>query len=186
MWSEGDVVIGRHLFRGRPWHVIAGRVVRDDADVLAVWHPVGAGWLRPVGSLFDGWTHKRDRMKLPDLRLTAPGASHSILVLWRETGRFKAWYVNLEDPLRRNAHGYDYDDHLLDIWIEPDGKWQWLDEDELQEALDRGFISKTKAREIRAEGERVLEAWPFPTGWEDWQPDPAWPAPVLPADLDVP
>jgi hypothetical protein len=25
----------------------------------------------------------------------------------------------------------------------------------------------------------VLAAWPFPTGWEDWRPDPAWPAPEL-------
>jgi hypothetical protein len=33
---------------------------------------------------------------------------------------------------------------------------------------------------IRAEGERVLAAWPFPTGWEDWQPDPSWTAPELP------
>jgi len=30
--------------------------------------------------------------------------------------------------------------------------------------------ARQKARRIRAEGERVLEAWPFPTGWEDWQP----------------
>ena len=27
--------------------------------------------------------------------------------------------------------------------------------------------------------------WPFPTGWEDWRPDPAWPVPQLPAGWDV-
>jgi hypothetical protein len=33
---------------------------------------------------------------------------------------------------------------------------------------------------VRAEGERVLAAWPFPTGWEEFRPDPAWPLPGLP------
>lgn len=23
-------------------------------------------------------------------------------------------------------------------------------------------------------------AWPFPTGWEDWRPDPSWPVLLLP------
>ena len=183
MWSEGDDIVVRHLFRNRPWHVFAGRVVRDDGDVLAVWRPAGSDWRAPVGDRFGEWTHETSRLMLPDLRLTPTGASYSILVLWHETGDFKAWYVNLEDPLRRTSLGYDYEDHLLDIWIEPNGAWQWLDEDEFGEAIERGFITEEKAREVRAEGERVLEAWPFPTGWEDWRPDPAWDVPTLPGDL---
>ena len=38
------------------------------------------------------------------------------------------------------------------------------------------FTSKDVAA-FRAEGERVLADWPFPTGWEEWQPVPAWAAP---------
>jgi hypothetical protein len=33
---------------------------------------------------------------------------------------------------------------------------------------------------VRAEGERVLAAWPFPTDWEEFRPDPTWPLPALP------
>ena len=33
-------------------------------------------------------------------------------------------------------------------------------------------------------GGRVLEEWPFPTGWEDWRPDPSWPIPQLPDGWD--
>ena len=33
-------------------------------------------------------------------------------------------------------------------------------------------------RRVRAEAARVLEEWPFPTGWEDWRPDPSWPVPA--------
>ena len=35
------------------------------------------------------------------------------------------------------------------------------------------------------EANRVLDEWPFPTGWEDWQPDPAWSLPTLPEGWDV-
>jgi hypothetical protein len=41
------------------------------------------------------------------------------------------------------------------------------------------------AASARAEGERVLAAWPFPTGWEDFRPDPRWELPQLPAGWDV-
>src|SRR5262249_17524727 len=37
----------------------------------------------------------------------------------------------------------------------------------------------------RAEGERALTEWPFPTGWEEWRPDPRWKLPQLPAGWDV-
>jgi hypothetical protein len=36
--------------------------------------------------------------------------------------------------------------------------------------------------EVRAEADRVVAAWPFPTGWEDFRPDPAWGVPRLPED----
>jgi hypothetical protein len=40
------------------------------------------------------------------------------------------------------------------------------------------------AAAVRAEAARVLEEWPFPTGWEDWRPDPYWPIPQLPVGWD--
>jgi Protein of unknown function (DUF402) len=184
-WTEGESIAGLQLFRGRPWHVWAARVVRDDRDLVALWLPRGAEWLRPVGSLFGDWTHERAQVEAPELRLTRPGAAHSILLFFDEAESFRGWYVNLEEPFRRTGRGYEYVDQLLDIWIEPDGSRRWLDEDELEAAVDRGVYSAAEAAAIRAEGERVLEAWPFPTGWEDWRPDPAWRPPLLPANLEV-
>ena len=32
---------------------------------------------------------------------------------------------------------------------------------------------------------RIVEEWPFPTGWEDWRPDPGWEPPTLPAGWDT-
>jgi hypothetical protein len=59
------------------------------------------------------------------------------------------------------------------------------DEDELAEQVELGCFTAEEAAAARAEGERVLAEWPFPTGWEDWRPDPSWPVPELPVVWDV-
>lgn len=182
----GDHVLVRQLFLGRIWNAVPSVAVRDDEDIVAT-------WLAPVpfryaaGSLFDGWElrERRPTRRHGILRLTRPGRSHSILLFRHDDGSLQGWYVNLEQPQRRTAFGFDLEDRLLDVFVEPSSKWRWLDEDELAEAVDRGLVSKHEADELRAEGERVLEEWPFPTGWEDWRPDPAWQLPALPEGWDV-
>jgi predicted RNA-binding protein associated with RNAse of E/G family len=74
---------------------------------------------------------------------------------------------------------------VLDVWIEPDGSWEWKDEDELENAIEIGLITDDHAAAARAEGERVIAAWPFPTGWEDFRPDSGWHLPRLPEDWQV-
>jgi len=69
--------------------------------------------------------------------------------------------------------------------VERDGSWRWKDEDELAVAVEVGFFTAEQAASFRAEGERVIAEWPFATGWEDWQPDPSWPVPSLPADWEA-
>jgi hypothetical protein len=110
-----------------------------------------------------------------------PGRAHSIWLFW-ERGDFVGWYVNLEDRWRPSRLGFDSRDHELDIWVESDGSWRWKDEDHLEIAVDAGVFSAEEAASFRAEGERVLAEWPFPTGWEEWRADPSWPVPTAPAD----
>ncbi|MBA3348818.1 MAG: GNAT family N-acetyltransferase [Actinobacteria bacterium] len=117
------------------------------------------------------------------LRLARRGDLHSVFHLWRG-GELAEWYVNLERPLRRTPLGFDHLDRELDLLARPDGTWEWLDEDEFEASQALGVIDPVEAGEIRAEGERVVAAWPFPTGWEGWRPDPAWPLPALPAGWD--
>ena len=125
------------------------------------------------------------------LRLVQPGVAHSVLLFWSESeSTFEGWYVNLEEPMRRTATGFDYMDQILDIVVSPDlSEWRWKDEDELQQALDAGIVSEETALRIRAEGERVIETMarrdpPFNGDWERWRPDPVWPVPELPAAWD--
>ena len=51
----------------------------------------------------------------------------------------------------------------------------------LEQRVREGRFAASEAVAIRAEGERVLAEWPFPTGWEDWRPNQEWTVPELPA-----
>jgi hypothetical protein len=90
--------------------------------------------------------------------------------------------VNFERWLGRGATTIDYVDDKLDLVVEPDGSLRWKDEDELEEAARLGLLD---ADAVRAEAERVVADPPWPTGWEEWRPDPAWPLPALPASWDA-
>ena len=47
-------------------------------------------------------------------------------------------------------------------------------------------MTADEAARIRAEGERIVAERPWPTGWEDFVPDPAWPPPELPDGWEAP
>jgi hypothetical protein len=62
--------------------------------------------------------------------------------------------------------------------------WRWKDEDEFEEAIEKGIYLPEQARAIRAEGERALKRLlarepPFDERWEDWRPDPSWQMPRI-------
>jgi len=136
--------------------------------------------------LFADWSvHDRIvEMTTGQLRISPKAQPFSVHLFRHDDESFRGWYVNLERPQERTALGFDFEDELLDIWIEAGREPEWLDEDELEEAVRRGFFSADRAAGIRANGERVLADPPWPTGWEDWQPDPGWQVPVLPPGWD--
>ncbi len=115
-----------------------------------------------------------------------PGRAHSVWLSWRDDGEFVGFYVNLEEPYRRTAIGFDTNDHTLDIVVTPDLRWSWKDERLLEGQLRQGNYSAELVAEIRQEAASVISAIesrgaPFTDGWERWRPDPTWPTPVLPA-----
>ena len=63
----------------------------------------------------------------------------------------------------------------------------WRRGDDLEQAVDAGWISADDGRRVRSEGERVIERaarreYPFDGELISWRPDPAWPIPELPDD----
>jgi predicted RNA-binding protein associated with RNAse of E/G family len=114
-----------------------------------------------------------------------PDDAHSLDLFWDEAWRFLGWYVNLQTPLRRSPLGFDMTDHALDVWVEPDGRWGWKDEADFAEAQRLGVLDAREAAAVRAEGDRVIAAKPWPTGWESWRPPADWTPLDLPAGWDV-
>ena len=83
--------------------------------------------------------------------------------------------MNFERTLGWNGACFDMVDEKLDLIVPPDGAVRWKDEDELEHAASLGLVD---ADEVRAEAERVLEAWPVPP-LGGFLPEPDWPsAPV--------
>jgi phosphatidylserine/phosphatidylglycerophosphate/cardiolipin synthase-like enzyme len=194
----GGTALLRYVENGRVVGALPTRVAADGADAVALylaegtrakWAYVDGNPIRQV-SLEQRFTsewhagdhHWRDAHVL---MLKPANRSFAIWHFFSRDWDFEGWYVNLETPYRRTATGFDTRDHTLDIVVEPDGSWRWKDEDELELAIEHGHHPPSEAAAIRAEGERVLADWPFPTGWESWRPDSSWSVPELPDDWHV-
>jgi hypothetical protein len=196
MWSPGDVIVARYRSRNGTFRGGFPLTVVDDGDKWLVAYLAARTLIaRPV--LADGrglrevpleerWSHARSSRLTPwrsgDLVMLFPRERAYSLWLFRNGGDFHGWYVNLEERHRRTARTIDTRDHVLDVWVpaatrEP----EWKDEDELEAAIRYGPFTAEDGHEIRAEGERVIAERPWPTGWEDFEPDRAWPVPELPA-----
>ncbi|MFD5774394.1 cytidylyl-2-hydroxypropylphosphonate hydrolase [Streptomyces fungicidicus] len=204
-WAPGAQILWRYRENGGTRIHIARpvTVVRDDAELLAVWMAPGTECVKPV--LADGTpvhqeplgtrytrprTVQRDRwFGTGVLKLVRPGEPWSVWLFWDPGWRFKNWYVNLEEPMARWAGGVDSEDHFLDISVHPDRGWHWRDEDEFAQAQRDGLMGPALAGRVREAGRAAvaaIEAWgpPFADGWENWRPDPSWTVPSLPRDWD--
>jgi Protein of unknown function (DUF402) len=181
------------------------RVVRDDAAGLVAWLAPGTAILRPaladgselrsvpLADRFDYARHGRaSRLDTWQgqgvLKIAPTGAPWSVWLFWSEGWDFRGWYVNLEELHERIDHAVVTQDHVLDIVVAPDRTTRRKDEDELEIAVAGGRYSAAAADGFRrdaAAAEDVVRRWgsPFCDHWEDWRPDPGWPAAPLPPEL---
>jgi hypothetical protein len=190
------VVVIRSIFRGRVVYAVPGWLLDEtDTHIVTATLP-GAETLQLAGPRSENIDNvvagREQTLRTPWERnrvvwMTPLHASHSIGHFWNDaSGVFVGYYVNLQAPLRRSPFGFDSQDHLLDIVIEPDRQWRWKDEDELALAVQVGLLSAYEAVTVRAEGQRVLSCLDklLPTGWENWQPDSSWPQLRLPPGIE--
>jgi hypothetical protein len=182
--KAGSEVVLRDVWFGRTWRANAARVVEDGPRLTALWMPKGAPALYPAdsnGAEVRIPTAERTLAERPTTRnalaLLRPAARHSIWLFWDAAGTFDYWYVNFERTLGWSGRCFDIVDEKLDLIVAPDGALRWKDEDELEHAAALGLL---EAEAVRAEAERVVETWPFPTGWEPFEPDPEWRVPHFP------
>ena len=118
--SESNLVIQTRLTLPSPRR-LAGRVIAD-TGFLAVWFIYRDRWY-DVGKFYD------------------------------RAGEQVGYYCDILKPthklLLNSTRTTTLTDLFLDLWITPRGKYYVLDEDELQAALNKGYISKTLASAAR-------------------------------------
>ena len=185
-WEAGSVVTWQEAWRGRVYFAWPARVVADEERGVALYVAEGTRFTFPPGAWpFDDihpWGEREGWTGHGLLVTHRPGDAYATWHFWEgDDRRFAGWYVNLQAPFARNGASFVTQDHELDLWVTPDGSWTWKDEQELEDWVGRGRFTADEVAAIRREGERVLAEWPFPTGWEDWSPDPSWPVPELPS-----
>jgi uncharacterized protein len=189
VWRPGEAVLLQNVLLG----VVVGALpmtVVDDGLAVAAWIAPetpgvwpdgrdGEGRLRPS----TGWGHVHRLWEGNGVvALTPWGRRYCIWHFWDDDGSFRGWYVHLQAPATRGPDRFQITDWQLDLVIRPGGDVEWKDEDDLARAVEVGIHTAEEAEAAYAEANRVLDDWPFPTGWEDWRPDPGWPIPQLPDD----
>jgi hypothetical protein len=206
-FEPGQTILRRSVSaNGRITAVETARVVSDEAGGVLAWTANGSD--AATRTTLTGESIRKmplaQRMAIPTmlsprswhgtsmLTLTQTDAAHSVWWFFDPAGRFLGWYVNLEAPAQRWYGGLDTRDHALDIWVEPDRTWRWKDEDEFAERTGQpDFWTYEQARDIRAEGERVvplIEAglYPFDGVHTEFRPDPQWEPTRFPVHWDLP
>ena len=184
-------VLLRHVTCGRVVTALPSVVVERGPGLLVTWIEPGTPIAYPLGRTdgrllpFDEWDVELRSWEGPGrLELTPFGRRYSIRLFW-DVDRVRGWYVNLQAALSESRFGFDTTDWQLDLWIESSGDVHWKDEDDVEQAVELGIMTAEEGRLAREEARSVLDEWPFPTGWEDWRPDPGWESPELPEGWDV-
>jgi Protein of unknown function (DUF402) len=187
-WRRDDVIVHREIFRGVPWCARPVVVVEDTPELLVTYLPEQTPFAFPPSA--DGrrhpWEGKEPWRGNGVLMLRRPGEAVSVWHFWDGPHRrFSGWYLNLEEPFRRTATGYDTADLELDIWIPADGTWRFKDDELREERVGEGRYTAEQRDAIRALGRDLGakldrgERW-WDDGWADFEPDPAWRAPLFP------
>lgn len=187
-WQRGDVIVHREVWRGRPWQASPVVVVEDTPGGLVTYLPEETPFAFPPSA--DGrphpWAGKRAWEGHGVLVLRRPGEAYSVWHFWSGAERrFAGWYLNLEEPFRRTAVGYDTQDLELDVWIPVDGRWRFKDEEQLAERVRDGRYTEAQVAATRALGDEIGamldrgEHW-WDDRWTAFEPDPSWRAPTFP------
>jgi Protein of unknown function (DUF402) len=197
LFAPGDSVVWRSVDRKErivqtvwPWTIVTDR---EDETVLYI--PAGTVGKRRSGERggpgdrfivrWDGGHADVTWNRTNVVRLYSLGDPYSLWLAFDASTWDLAWrYINLEDPWLRTAIGFDSRDVYLDLVAGPEGdEWEWKDENELAWVVEQGRLDARRAAEIRADGERAVEAVRKRGSldkWRAWRPDPRWLIPTLP------
>jgi protein associated with RNAse G/E len=204
MWSPGDVIAWRGIFRKRVWHVQPTILVKDSPAETVLTLIPGTECIAeesyPKGKKHGKrrWCFLNEDWKLEKytwqtnrlLLIFEPEKYYSIILFWNHaSGEFLCYYINFQLPFQRNDCALDTLDLDLDLIINPDFTYAWKDVEDYQKAMDHGLIAREWTQAIENSKPEIFEKlekrqYPFDGSWLDWMPDPNWSPPKLPKNWD--
>lgn len=107
----------------------------------------------------------------PVVWFTYPGEWHDVGRFHLAGGEFTGYYANLLTPVVMEDTRWETTDLFLDVWVPDEGEPELLDEAELAEAVERGWVAETTAARAREHAEALLRgardgSWPPAHVWE--------------------
>lgn len=103
-----------------------------------------------------------------------PERWYEIGAFFDRRGTFCGHYVNFVRPPRFDEN-WLVDDLFLDVWVPANGPPAVLDEDELSDAVSRGWVSPDESTRVRALAAEIVERAAGKSGW----PRRRWPPGAL-------
>lgn len=86
---------------------------------------------------------------------------YNVVKIYDEKRGFVGYYSDIRTPPERIPEGYEAVDLVLDLWVEPDGNYTILDEDEFEEAEMDDHLRK-KAEETLSRLIKMIEKGRYP------------------------
>lgn len=134
-----------------------------DAPDVKVTLKLGLQLKRPM--VVEGRTVSEDGAAI--VWFTFPGLWHDVGRFHRADGTFTGCYANVLTPVEiEPGHRWRTTDLFLDVWLDERGP-RVLDEDEMEDAIRRGWVDAETAERARAEAELLRSEaaagrWPPP------------------------
>lgn len=113
----------------------------------------------------------------PVVWFTYPGLWHDIGRFHLANEEFTGYYANILTPVVMEDDGWETTDLFLDLWVPANGEAMVLDEEELDQAVELGWVDEATAERARHHARELLEGarkgqWP-PEHVERWTIDRA-------------
>ena len=105
-----------------------------------------------------GWQLEPAILDRPVLSFALPETAYAVLLSWDPGWRFEGLLRERPVAAAQRDGAFEYTDWFLDVRIPPErDRYEWKDEHELLEAVERGILAEDHAHEVRWAGERAVE-----------------------------
>ena len=95
----------------------------------------------------------------PIVYFEIPGKWFTSVKVWNTKGEYTGYYCDIVTPFRLLGDDIiEQTDLFLDLWVSPDLRFKVLDQDELEKAFQKGWITEQLYKRAKEELEKLIAA----------------------------